>query len=145
MAYSGGCQCGRVRYEMDVLEGSHVCHCRMCQRATGGLFAALVRAPRDKFRWTTTPPEIFESSNLATRPFCKACGTPLGFSFNLPDARQYVTIGTLDDPAAAPIEHQFGIEARLPYVEFCPNVPAERTGDTPEVAAHLANLQSNQA
>ena len=43
MAYTGGCQCGKYRYEMDVLKWGHVCHCRMCQRATGGLFAALFR------------------------------------------------------------------------------------------------------
>lgn len=79
MSHSGGCQCGRVRYEMDVLEQAHACHCRMGQKATGGLFAVLVGAPKDKIRWTATPPEEFHSSNLARRAFCEACGTPLGF------------------------------------------------------------------
>ena len=145
MSHTGGCQCGRVRYEMDVLEYSHVCHCRMCQKATGGFFAALVGAPKDKIRWTATPPEEFWSSNLAKRAFCETCGTPLGFTYDLPDARQYVTIGSLDHPEAAPITHQFGLESKVPFVEFCENIPGERTGDTPAVGEFLANMTSRQA
>lgn len=144
MAYTGGCQCGKHRYEMDVLDQSHVCHCRMCQRATGGLFAALVGAPKDMFRWIGSPPAEYWSSNLARRPFCSQCGTPLGFTYDLPDARMYVTIGSLDHPELAPIGHQFGLESRLPYVEFCPDVPGERTGETPAVGEFLAAMVSRQ-
>ncbi|KCZ91332.1 GFA family protein [Hyphomonas jannaschiana] len=145
MAHTGGCQCGRVRFEMDVLEEAHVCHCRMCQKATGGLFAALVGAPKDKIRWTATPPEEFQSSNLARRAFCQACGTPLGFTYNLPNARQYVTIGSLDHPEDAPIIHQFGLESKVPFVTFCEDIPGECTGDTPAVSEFLADMTSNQA
>lgn len=145
MAHTGGCQCGRVRYEMDVLEQAHACHCRMCQKATGGLFAVLVGAPKDKIRWTATPPEEFQSSNLARRAFCTACGTPLGFTYELPDARQYVTIGSLDHPENAPIQHQFGLESKVPFVSFCEDVPGERTGDTPAISEFLAGMTSNQA
>lgn len=145
MSHTGGCQCGRVRFEMDVLEEAHVCHCRMCQKATGGLFAALVGAPKDKIRWTATPPEDFQSSNLARRAFCQACGTPLGFTYNLPNARQYVTIGSLDHPEDAPIIHQFGLESKVPFVTFCEDIPGERTGDTPAVSEFLADMTSNQA
>lgn len=144
MPYTGGCQCGCVRYEMDVLEYAHVCHCRMCQKATGGLFAALVGAPKDKFRWTATAPEDFWSSNLAKRAFCKECGTPLGFTYDLPDARQYVTIGSLDHPELAPVTHQFGLESKIPFVEFCEAIPGERTGDTTAVGEFLANMTSRQ-
>jgi hypothetical protein len=54
---TGGCQCGAVRYEMYVApQNSHVCHCRMCQRATGGVFAALAGAPKSEFAWTKGAP-----------------------------------------------------------------------------------------
>jgi hypothetical protein len=129
---------------MDVLEEAHVCHCRMCQKATGGLFAALVGAKKNQMRWTAAPPEEFASSNLARRAFCRACGTPLGFTYDLPDARQYVTIGSLDHPEAAPIRRQYGLESKVPFVSFCEDVPGERTGDTPEVSEFLANMSSNQ-
>ncbi len=35
---TGGCQCGRVRYAAEVdSDDAYLCHCRMCQRATGGV------------------------------------------------------------------------------------------------------------
>jgi hypothetical protein len=143
---TGGCQCGAVRYALYVTpENSHVCHCRMCQRATGGLFAALAGAPRADFAWTRGTPSFFASSNLATRGFCAACGTPLSFAYERPDARMYVTIGSLDEPAAAPIVMQFGVESRIPWVQFCEAVKGEATGIAPQAQAYLATMISRQS
>ena len=142
---TGGCQCGAVRYALYVEpQRSHVCHCRMCQRATGGLFAALAGAPKTQFAWTQGEPGVFASSNKATRPFCRDCGTPLGVAYEGPEARQYVTIGSLDEPARAPIISQFGVEGLIPWVSFCPQVPAERTGADAASQAFLATLVSHQ-
>ena len=142
----GGCQCGAVRYALYVApENAHVCHCRMCQRATGGLFAALAGAPKSAFAWTRGEPAMFASSNLAKRGYCRDCGTPLSFSYDLPEARFYVTIGSMDDPGAAPIVKQFGVESRVGWVKFCEDVPAERTGEDPKAAAFFAGMQSRQA
>jgi hypothetical protein len=144
---TGGCQCGAVRYALFVEpQNAHVCHCRMCQRATGGLFAALAGAPKADFAWTKGDPAVFESSNLASRAFCRDCGTPLSFSYNRPEARFYVTIGSLDDPAAAPIIIQYGVESRLPWVRFCEDVPPEATGAaSPEAASFFAGMKSKQS
>ncbi len=142
---TGGCQCGAVRYTLYVApQRSHVCHCRMCQRATGGLFAALAGAPRADFAWTKGEPAEFASSNLASRAYCRDCGTPLSFSYNNPDSYFYITIGSLDDPESAPIERQFGVESRISWVNFCDEVPTERTGESPKAAAFLADLKSHQ-
>ena len=94
---TGGCQCGRVRYQAEV-EGddAYFCHCRMCQKATGGFAAAFVQ----------TEPDWFESSPIARRPFCSACGTPLGFHFADGGGKPDVTLGSLDDPAPfKPVVH----------------------------------------
>ena len=117
----------------------------MCQRAVGGAFALLAGAPRADFAWTKGEPAFFASSTVATRGFCRDCGTPLSFAYNKPEARIYVTIGSLDDPASAPIERQFGIESRLDWVKFCEGVPGERTGEDPRGAEVLAGMQSHQA
>jgi hypothetical protein len=142
---TGGCQCGAVRYALYVKpQNAHVCHCRMCQRATGGLFAALAGAPKADFAWTKGAPALFASSNLAKRAFCGQCGTPLSFAYDLPEARFYVTIGSLDDPETAPLERQYGIESRLSFVRFCEGLPEERTGESPQAAEFLAKLESRQ-
>jgi hypothetical protein len=143
---TGGCQCGAVRYQMYVVpQNSHVCHCRMCQRATGGVFAALAGAPKAEFAWTKGAPAMFASSNLAQRGYCRDCGTPLSFAYNTPEARIYVTIGSLDAPEDAPIVMQYGIEARLPWVKFCEEVKSERTGESADAQTFFANMQVNQS
>ena len=143
---TGGCQCGAVRYEMYVApQNSHVCHCRMCQRATGGVFAALAGAPKTEFAWTKGEPSMFASSNLAQRGFCRACGTPLSFAYNTPEARIYVTIGSLDAPEDAPIVMQYGVESRLRWVNFCEEVKSERTGESADAQAFFAKMQVNQS
>jgi hypothetical protein len=145
-AATGGCQCGKVRYALYVPpQNAHVCHCRMCQRATGGLFAALAGAPKSDFAWTKGEPGVFASSNLAARAFCRDCGTPLSFSYNLPEARFYVTMGSLDAPENAPIGIQYGIESRIPWVKFCEGVPEERTGADAKAAEFFKKMDSNQA
>lgn len=127
------------------VEKPHVCHCRMCQKATGGVFAALAGCAKPALAWTRGTPAVFASSNLATRGFCRDCGTPLTFSYNTPEARIYVTIGSMDDPARAGIEIQYGIEGKIPWVRFCEDVPGEITGDSPAAQDFFAGMISNQA
>lgn len=142
---TGGCQCGRVRYALYVApQNSHVCHCRMCQRATGGVFAALAGAPKSEFAWTAGDPAFFASSNLAKRGYCRDCGTPLSFSYDMPEARFYVTIGSMDAPEAAPIIMQYGVESRLSWVKFCEDVAAEKTGEDLKAASFFAGMESHQ-
>ena len=143
---TGGCQCGQIRYAMrvDRVEKPHVCHCRMCQKATGGLFAALAGCAKLALQWTEGKPAFFASSSLAARGYCRDCGTPLTFSYNTPDARIYVTIGSMDDPALANIEIQYGVESKIAWVRFCENVPTEVTGDSPAAAEFFAGMRNNQ-
>jgi len=145
-SHSGGCQCGAVRYAFYApLENAHVCHCRMCQRATGGVFASLAGGTLGDFAWTRGTPTFFASSNLARRGFCERCGTPLSFKYDTPAARMYTTIGSLDRPEEVELIKQYGIESQLPWVKFCEDVPAERTGESAQAQEFLANLQNNQA
>ena len=58
-AMTGGCQCGAVRYALYEPPISTVCHCRMCQKAVGGPFAALLKLPLARFAWTRGEPAKF--------------------------------------------------------------------------------------
>ena len=53
---SGGCACGRIRYSASVApDEAYLCHCRMCQRATGGVSIAFVNLKKAALRWETEP------------------------------------------------------------------------------------------
>ncbi|MBB5984125.1 GFA family protein [Sphingobium lignivorans] len=120
---TGGCQCGAVRYRAgQLLDNSHICHCRMCQKAVGNVFAALVGAPNDSLTWTRGTPAVFASSDLAERGFCARCGTPL-FYRGKTSGRTALTLGSLDDPALAPPRTQVGMEGRLPFIDHLATLP----------------------
>ena len=94
---TGGCQCGRVRYTAQIdPDYVYLCHCRMCQRATGGVSIAFAGLPKRNVEWHS-PPDLYASSPFAKRPFCRECGTPLGFMFD-DGENMDITIGSLDDP-----------------------------------------------
>ena len=117
----------------------------MCQRATGGVFAALAGAAPENFSWTHGAPAFFASSSLARRGFCAKCGTPLSFKYDAANARMYATIGSLDHPERVALVKQFGIESRLPWVKFCDDVPAERTAESADEREFLAKMQDHQS
>jgi len=75
-AATGGCQCGAVRYALYAAPEGSVCHCRMCQKAVGGPFAALAKFAKTDLAWTRGQPASFRSSSASCRDFCAACGTP---------------------------------------------------------------------
>jgi hypothetical protein len=77
-ALSGGCLCGRVRFEArpDKREG-YYCHCRMCQMAVGNTRAAFINLRKDQVTWTGVVTTYYASSKIARRGFCANCGTPL--------------------------------------------------------------------
>lgn len=107
---TGGCQCGRVRYTATIEDhDAYLCHCRMCQRATGGVSIAFKNLPKAAIHWESEP-DWYESSPIARRPFCAKCGTPLGFEF--PDSDHAdLTVGSFDDPSAFVPTHHFGAES----------------------------------
>jgi hypothetical protein len=75
--WSGGCQCGAVRYRARRLDDAGICHCRMCQKAFGSFGAALVSVAADDIEWTRGTAGEFRSSAIVARGFCRDCGTPL--------------------------------------------------------------------
>jgi hypothetical protein len=140
---TGGCQCGAVRYAISApFDNPHICHCRMCQKAFGNYFAALVGTSKAGFAWTHGEPSFFRSSAIVRRGFCKDCGTPLSFAYDTSE-RMAVSIGSLDRPEAVIPEMQYGIEARLPAFDALHTLPGSRTEDDipAEMMDKLRSLQ----
>lgn len=109
---TGGCACGRVRYEADGEPLFAVlCHCRDCQRASGTGHVPVMGVGRAGFRVRGEPRSFTArggSGKAAIRHFCPDCGSLL---FGTPEvAADVVTIyvGSLDDPSRfAPAYAQF--------------------------------------
>jgi len=140
VSFSGGCQCGAVRFRVDGdLGEASICHCRMCQKATGGLFGPYVGAPA--LVWTRGERKRFQSSNKVWRGFCEACGTPLTFEYG--ESSVALAIGALDDPAAAQPSEQLGSPSKLPWVDGLAHLPTHEPTE-PRAAAHLASIVSLQ-
>lgn len=97
----GGCECGAVRYQVEgEPKAVVVCHCRNCQRQSGGAFGMSMVFSADQF--------VCESGELASfeRPtksgvtmqghFCPKCGTRI---YNRKVGVTVIILkpGTLDD------------------------------------------------
>ena len=137
---TGGCQCGHVRFRVaGKLSNASICHCRMCQKAFGNVFAPLVTA--EGVVWTKAEPKRFRSSNHVRRGFCPECGTPL--TYESPTGIS-LAIAAFDDPGAIAPEIQYGVESKLAYVDGLAVLPAQRTEDDLNDASFLATLVSYQ-
>jgi hypothetical protein len=139
MTITGGCQCGAVRYSASSFGRASICHCRMCQKAFGNFFGPLVTA--NDLVWTRGTPKRFASSDKVKRGFCAECGTPLTFEWGGPVE---VSIGSLDDPKAAPPVIQLNPNDKLPFVDALYSLPVRRDGDEPKVDAFKASLANHQ-
>ena len=107
---TGGCACGTVRYSAAVEnDEAYLCHCRRCQRATGGVSIAFKNMKKAEVIWESGP-DWYISSPIARRPYCRECGTSLGFEF--PDSENMdLAIGSFDDPSRFRPKHHFGVES----------------------------------
>lgn len=140
--WSGGCQCGAVRFKVEGPLGEpSVCYCRMCQKATGGAFGLYVRVDYDKITWTRGAPNYFVSSNMAKRGFCGTCGTPLTWEF---EHWLDVTIAAFDEAAKIEPVVQMALDAQYPWLWRLDAIAVRGPDADPEYAQYLANVVSYQ-
>ena len=141
--FTGGCQCGAVRFAASAPPGRiSICHCRMCQKATGAPFASLAEIPHDKFTWTRAKPSSFQSSTVAERDFCAVCGTPLSYRKIGGETIELMT-GTFDRPDWVVPKRQYGTESRLAWVGSITNLPSKKTSENYS-ADELAKIVTRQ-
>jgi hypothetical protein len=104
LPFTGGCACNAVRYEStsEPLMMIH-CHCRDCQRSSGGPFSSFVIVPvealkivKGALRFHSSPSEMGGQTH---RGFCPECGTPIQVN---PDGVPHISAirtASLDDPS----------------------------------------------
>ena len=103
------------------------CHCAMCQKAYGGLYAAMVWFYRADFQFTKGEPKYYRSSEFAHRGFCNNCGSPLVFTYD-EQSKLVVLTGTLDYPGDWPFDTEgwFGhafVDDKVSWYEIRDGLP----------------------
>jgi hypothetical protein len=99
--YTGGCQCGSVRYVLATEPIRLVaCHCKECQRQSGSAFGMSMQVKKDGLTVTGVTKQftrIADSGNENTGVFCPECGVRI---YHVPKSAEDVVSlkpGTLDD------------------------------------------------
>ena len=123
---TGGCFCGRLRYETaGAPYNATVCHCTMCRRTTGAPVVAWFSVPRSQFRLTGELTR-FRSSGKATRSFCPECGTALTFELDAAPDEIDVTTASLDEPNQVPPADHTYVRSRLDWIQLADDLPQFR-------------------
>ena len=102
--YTGGCACGAIRYESTAEPVMMLhCHCRDCQRDSGGASVAAVIVSIGGFRLARGSPHYYASSSTAGgavhRGFCVDCGAPVVAKFDAAPHLISIRASSLDDPS----------------------------------------------
>jgi hypothetical protein len=140
---TGGCQCGAIRFAVTAPPMRiGICHCRMCQKATGAPFASFADIEKRDFTWTRGKPAAFRSSSVAERDFCAKCGTPLSYR-RIDGDRIEIMTGAFDRPDNIAPTRQHGTESRLGWVVGIANLPSHTTLENygPEKLAGIVSHQ----
>ena len=112
-AMLGHCLCGAVTVSVAAHRGfTAICHCRMCQRLTGGLFICV---PVDaEGMQVEGPVERFASSGFAERAFCSTCGSHLWFRDLGGDGHYAMMPGLFDESRDWPLKSEIYTDRALP-------------------------------
>jgi hypothetical protein len=82
----------------------------MCQRSTGSVSIAFKNVKQAEVQWDGEP-DWYDSSAIATRPYCGECGSSLGFAFKEGSENMDLTVASFDDPSRFKPKHHFGAES----------------------------------
>jgi hypothetical protein len=104
---TGGCMCGAVRYEIaEPLGPATYCHCKRCQRRTGGAWSAQARIAPGSMR-IVSGEELLRSWDPPgggyAKVFCASCGSSMWSRHPKDPEIVAVRLGTFDsDPGVRP-------------------------------------------
>ena len=140
VSWTGGCQCGAVRFRAGRLGRASHCHCRMCQKAFGAVGGTLVTV--GDLAWTRGIPKRFRSSNRVQRGFCADCGTPL--TFEVDDGATDVAIAAFDRARDIRPVIQLAHADRLPWADALAGLPVPGPEEVARKADWYASIRSLQ-
>ncbi len=150
ISVTGGCLCGAIRYEASESPiDAGICHCRTCQKSTGGAFMVIVGFSHSAFRFTKGEPKLYRSSAIMDKGFCPHCGSLLFDQYlvqtgNSTPEMIWLQLGTLDYPERASTHWHTGVESQLPWIRFDDGLPRRRCDEDPGMAAAFAAAETDE-
>lgn len=131
MTATGGCQCGDVRYAIDLdrLVG-YACHCRECQKQSASAFGLSIPVRRQSIRFEGAMAHYVRPTDSGSRTtcwFCSACGSRIYHESARPSSYLTLKGGSLDDIAAMKLAAHIWVSRKLPWVALDPGLPAFET------------------
>ena len=128
-AMQGGCACGKVRFTATVADDeAYLCHCRMCQRATGSVSIAFKNVKQADVAGHVEP-DWYDSSPIAMRPYCRECGTSLGFQFKEGSENMDLTVASVRRSVALHAQASFRRREHAPRLAQHRGLPEIRTDE----------------
>ncbi|MGH6709697.1 MAG: GFA family protein [Bradyrhizobium sp.] len=112
--HEGRCLCGAIRFRsVGAPVKTTVCHCPLCQRASGSAFTVELLFLRTAVSFDGAPPSTYtylspDHGRQLHYTFCPTCGTRLGVTLERFPALQIIYAGTYNDPSwVKPDSHIF--------------------------------------
>ena len=123
--YTASCLCGAVELHLlvDQLNPINVCHCKQCQKAQGGGFAAIIQIELKKLKIVKGQHSL--KSYFATedkkRVFCENCGSPIySARINLPDIVR-LRVGLINEDIDVDICSHAYVNNKAKWDRICDN------------------------
>ncbi|WP_193367343.1 GFA family protein [Pelagibius marinus] len=122
----GGCQCGAVRYSVDLAEALTLyrCHCRDCQKQSSSAFGMSMILPETAFEITEGRASTWSRTADSGRPvhgfLCGTCGTRLYHTSPSRPGMVNLKPGTLDDPSGLQPIGDVWTDSRQAWVDLLP-------------------------
>jgi hypothetical protein len=126
--FSGGCACGSIRYESaaEPIVMLH-CHCRDCQRSSGGPFSSFIVLPSEAFKLLQGSLRFYgspsEMGGKTRRGFCPECGSPIVVKPESLPQLVAIRAASLDDPSWFNPQVDVWTSDAHPWDEMNPKLP----------------------
>jgi hypothetical protein len=125
--FKGTCLCGAVKYECSAdpfFMGN--CHCRDCQKATGGAYDPCIGLPAAAMK-ISGPVKYHdskaESGSTLSRGFCAECGSRMFAKTNAMPDLAMITAGSLNDSSQYKPSMDIFTSSAQPWDHMNPELP----------------------
>lgn len=138
---TGACLCGAVTFRARVSPHVQACHCRQCQRWTGGGPLLVVRA-EDVEITNEDAIRHHRASEWGERGFCGTCGSTLYWRMQGGKVDS-LAVGLLDDQSGLNVAEEIFVDYRPDWLPHWPDAAqSTEANEMDKLQAHLSGEPS---